>query len=78
MRLLDITILIMTRMERRLQLSLATIAADLDQFFASARFHQDQNGIYRPSQRPVGRIGLALEPWSGICGFLPARKNIHT
>ncbi len=49
-----------------MELSLATIAADLDQFFASARFPQDQNGIYRPSQRPVRRIGLALEPWSGI------------
>ena len=49
-----------------MKLSLATLAADLDQFFASARFSQDQNGIYRPSQRPVSRIGLALEPWSGI------------
>jgi hypothetical protein len=56
----------MARWDHRLELSLVVLAADLDQFFASARFPQDQNGIYRPSQRPVGRIGLALEPWSGI------------
>jgi putative NIF3 family GTP cyclohydrolase 1 type 2 len=49
-----------------LQLSLAALAAAFDQFFASVRLPQDQNGIYRPSQRPVGRIGLALEPWPGI------------
>jgi putative NIF3 family GTP cyclohydrolase 1 type 2 len=49
-----------------LELSLATLVADLNQFFAVARFPRDQNGIYRPSPRPVSRIGLALEPWSGI------------
>jgi putative NIF3 family GTP cyclohydrolase 1 type 2 len=57
-----------------LQLSLATLAADLDQFLASARFPQDQNGIYRPSQRPVSRIGLALEPWSGIGAWVRAER----
>ncbi len=57
-----------------MQLSLATLAADLDQFFASARFPQDQNGIYRPSQRPVSRIGLALEPWSGIGAWVRAER----
>ncbi|HEV2654534.1 MAG TPA: hypothetical protein VGT82_06225, partial [Ktedonobacteraceae bacterium] len=57
-----------------MQLSLATIAADLDQFFVSARFPQDRNGIYRPSQRPVSRIGLALEPWSGIGAWVRAER----
>ena len=64
--LLDITVLLSKEKGWCLELSLAALAADLDQFFASERFAQDQNGIYRPSQRPVGRIGLTLEPWSGI------------
>jgi len=47
-------------------LSLAAIANYLDSYLGSADIPNDQNGIYRPSQRPVGRIGLAIEPWAGI------------
>lgn len=46
--------------------TLSTIAAYLDAILISSRFPDDQNGIYRPSSRPVARIGLAIEPWSAI------------
>lgn len=39
------------------------IALFLDHFFDSQRFGDDQSGIFLPSQRPVRRLGLALEPW---------------
>jgi len=43
---------------------------DLEQFlnayFAVERFGDDQGGVYHPSERPVERIGLALEPWLQI------------
>ncbi len=47
-------------------LSLDDIATYLDTYLGSTRFPHDQNGIYRPSQRPLQRIGLALEPWPQI------------
>ena len=47
-------------------LSLITLAAYLDSYLDSASVPGDQNGIYRPSKRAVRRIGLALEPWTGI------------
>ncbi len=46
--------------------SLAAIADYLDSYLGSADIPNDQNGIYRPSQRLVKRIGLAIEPWTGI------------
>lgn len=47
--------------------SLAQIAAYLDWALGSARFPQDQaGGVYHASPAPITRIGLALEPWSGI------------
>ncbi|MBA2391519.1 MAG: Nif3-like dinuclear metal center hexameric protein, partial [Ktedonobacteraceae bacterium] len=46
--------------------TLDNIATYLDTYLGSMRFPHDQNGIYRPSQRPVQRIGLALEPWPDI------------
>lgn len=47
-------------------LTLSTISAYLDGYLGSSRFPDDQNGIYRPSSRPVKRIGLAIEPWANI------------
>ncbi len=49
-----------------MQISLTDIATYLDSCLGSTRFPQDQNGIYRPSQHPVQRIGVALEPWPDI------------
>ena len=53
-----------------MKLSLSAIAAYLDRYLGSARFANDQNGIYRASNRPVKRIGLALEPWVGIDAWI--------
>ncbi len=47
-------------------LTLAAIADYLNSYLGSADIPNDQNGIYRPSQRPVKQIGLAIEPWTGI------------
>ncbi len=47
-------------------LTLAAIADYLNSYLGSADIPNDQNGIYRPSSRPVKRIGLAIEPWTGI------------
>lgn len=47
-------------------LPLAAIADYLDSYLGSADIPNDQNGIYRPSQHTVKRIGLAIEPWIGI------------
>ncbi len=47
-------------------LSLVALANYLDGYLGSAYIPNDQNGIYRPSPRLVRRIGLAIEPWTGI------------
>ena len=43
-------------------LTLTDIATYLDAYLDSSHFPDDQNGIYRPSSRPITRIGLAIEP----------------
>ena len=43
--------------------TLDSIASFLNHFFDSQRFGDDQSGVFVPSQRPVRRLGLALEPW---------------
>ncbi|MBW4489848.1 MAG: Nif3-like dinuclear metal center hexameric protein [Trichocoleus desertorum ATA4-8-CV12] len=43
--------------------SLDQLAHFLDQFLLAQQFELDPNGIYRPSTRPIHRLGLALEPW---------------
>lgn len=42
------------------------LAQFLDHFFAVERYGEDQGGIYRPAERGVGRLGLALEAWPAI------------
>lgn len=42
------------------------LAHFLNAYFAVDRFGDDQGGIYHASERPVERIGLALEPWPQI------------
>ena len=49
-----------------MQPSLSDIATYLDAYLGSARFPQDQNGIYHPTQHLIQRIGVALEPWPDI------------
>ena len=54
-------------MEKKIvSLSLQALAAYLDSYLGSANIPDDQHGIYRSSTREIQRIGLALEPWTGI------------
>ena len=46
--------------------TLQALATYLDSYLGAANLPDDQHGIYRPSRRNVRRIGLALEPWSGM------------
>lgn len=46
--------------------SINDLAQFLDRFFAVERYGDDQGGIYRSAERPVRRLGLALEPWPTI------------
>ncbi|GAA4462085.1 hypothetical protein GCM10023189_38320 [Nibrella saemangeumensis] len=40
-------------------------------YFNVGRYPADeQGGVFRPSDRPVGRIGLAVEPWPGLNDWL--------
>lgn len=49
---------------------LADLAQYLDQVLVSDRFANDPGGIYRFSERPVQRLGLALEPWPQLGDWL--------
>jgi putative NIF3 family GTP cyclohydrolase 1 type 2 len=49
-----------------MNISLQALATYLDGYLGTAHIPGDQHGIYRPSKRIVRRIGLALEPWTGI------------
>ncbi len=44
---------------------LGDLAAFLDDTLETWRF-DGPRGIYRESERLVGRLGLALEPWPGL------------
>jgi putative NIF3 family GTP cyclohydrolase 1 type 2 len=46
--------------------SIEQLAEFLDRLFAVERYGDDQGGVYRGAERPLRRLGLALEPWSGI------------
>ena len=50
----------------KMPITLSDIATYLDAYLDVSRFPDDQNGIYRPSSRPIKRIGLAIELWTGI------------
>jgi putative NIF3 family GTP cyclohydrolase 1 type 2 len=47
-------------------LHLSDIAQFLDDLFETARVPDDAAGVVRPSERAVRRLGLALQPWSGV------------
>ncbi|GCE22490.1 Nif3-like dinuclear metal center hexameric protein [Dictyobacter kobayashii] len=46
--------------------SLEAMALYLDSYLDTARFPDDEHGIYHAGKRTVGRIGLAIEPWPAI------------
>ncbi len=58
-----------------MHLSLSALAAYLDDYLGTINIPDDQHGIYRPSERNVKRIGLALEPWTGIDTWV-RQKNL--
>lgn len=54
--------------------SFADLETFLSEFLLAAQFANDQNGIYRASSGEVTRLGLALEPWPGISGWITENK----
>jgi putative NIF3 family GTP cyclohydrolase 1 type 2 len=47
----------------------------LDQFLAIQRFNgSERGGIYRPSNRAIARLGLALEPWPHLPEWVQAEQ----
>ncbi len=50
--------------------TLADLETFLSDFLLATQFTDDQNGIYRVSDRPVKRLGLALEPTSAISEWI--------
>jgi putative NIF3 family GTP cyclohydrolase 1 type 2 len=55
-------------------LTLDDLVYFLDGYFAINRFGDDGSGVYRPSSRPIHRIGLALEPWPGLEAWARAAR----
>ncbi len=49
-----------------MNISLQALATYLDSYLGAINIPDDQHGVYRPSGRDIKRIGLALEPWTGI------------
>jgi putative NIF3 family GTP cyclohydrolase 1 type 2 len=50
--------------------SFADLEIFLSEFLLAAQFADDQNGVYRASSGEVTRLGLALEPWPGVSGWI--------
>ena len=46
----------------------------LSEFLLASQFVGDQNGVYRASSRGVKTLGLALEPWPGISGWITEKR----
>lgn len=46
--------------------AVSDLEAFLGRTLLAEQFGDDQNGLYRATSRPVGRLGLALEPWPQI------------
>lgn len=55
-------------------LYLSQLAQFLDQFLLIQRFEHDPSGIYHASNRPIQRLGLALEPWPQIAEWVAATQ----
>ncbi len=54
-------------------ITLKELSHFLDGYFATYRYTGDQGGIYRASHRPIRRLGIALEPWSGLAEWAEAQ-----
>jgi len=54
--------------------SLADLETFLSEFLLADRFTDDQNGVYRASSRAVKRLGMTLEPWPGISGWVDEQR----
>ena len=54
--------------------TLADLAAFLDRLLGADRFRdgEDPAGVYRASERPVETVGLLLDPWDGLPGWIAA------
>lgn len=50
---------------------LTEIVEFLDRLMKAERYQgkKDQNGVYIGSERPIKRLGLALEPWTGMTAW---------
>lgn len=55
-------------------ITLSEIAAFLDARFDVERYDGDTNGVYIPSERPVKRLGVALEPWPGLAAWIETAR----
>ncbi len=55
--------------------TLTGLESFLSDFLLAAQFGNDQNGIYRASERPVKRLGVALEPTPDIPDWI-VRENL--
>lgn len=51
------------------------LALFLDELFEAERFEpEERGGVYRPSERPIRRLGLALEPWPELLGWVRRQR----
>lgn len=53
-------------------MQLEALSEFLDQLFTVQHFGEDQGGVYRTSNHPIQRLGLALEPWSQLAEWASA------
>ena len=54
--------------------TLSELNSFLSLYFSAERFGDDQNGIYRASDQPIGRVGLVLEPFPKIADWTKEKK----
>jgi putative NIF3 family GTP cyclohydrolase 1 type 2 len=50
--------------------SLSAIETFLNEFFQVERYPQETNGVVRPTERPIKRIGIALEPFPDMANWV--------
>ncbi len=56
-------------------MKLTALATRLAAFFATERYpSEEQGGVFRPADRPVQRLGLALEPVAGLAEWVAAER----
>ena len=55
-------------------ITLTNIAAFLDDYFGIQDYPDGNGGIYRPSERPIRRFGLALEAWPELSAWIETQQ----